>query len=255
MTPDDFLNSQHHIALRWGDYQIVLGQPSSSVIVGFLACLYVHYAMQFARTLRSQQSRQLWCLGLLFSSAAAFIAGIYYQLLGFHLRCEGLHQCYATSSWEIAYYLFSCFASLCFFLAVVRVSASEKFRRPLWLWGWGATLAYVGGLTAGIVWDVSFFLSFQFSVLMTLPIVTPIAVLNLWRFSIKPRVVDKVLIQSSLMLVFSSAAYFAYSNFGITEFLWRHSIWFSENDVLHVGLIFWVWYLNSRLLKLLRDFV
>ena len=253
MTPDDFLNSQHHISFAIGDYQLVLGQPSSTLIVGLLSAIYIYFAMLFFRSLREQQSRKYWSAGLFFSALASLVAGLYYQLLGFHIRCEGLNQCYATSAWEIFYYLLTCLASFCFFSAIVWAMVSQRSRRFFFLWGLACCGCYLIGLGVGVGFEISYLLSFQFSVMMTLILIFPIVILNLNRLLLRPRALDRVLLHSSLMLLLSSAVYFAYSNFGITEFLWRHSLWLSENDVLHLSLIFWVLYLNPRLLKVMRD--
>ena len=49
------------------------------------------------------------------------------------------------------------------------------------------------------------------------------------------------------------AIYFIYLVLGITENLWEHGLWFSENDLLHIGLISWMLYIGFRVAKLVRD--
>ncbi len=40
------------------------------------------------------------------------------------------------------------------------------------------------------------------------------------------------------------AVYSLYSALGISKTLWSRGIWFSENDLLHIGLISWMGYIG-----------
>ena len=41
-------------------------------------------------------------------------------------------------------------------------------------------------------------------------------------------------------LVLTLGGYFGYLMLGVTQTLWARGIWFSENDILHIGLIVWM---------------
>ena len=49
-------------------------------------------------------------------------------------------------------------------------------------------------------------------------------------------------------------AYWTYSKLGITKKLWAKGIWFSENDVLHVLLIFWMIYIVTVAANRVKDY-
>jgi hypothetical protein len=51
---------------------------------------------------------------------------------------------------------------------------------------------------------------------------------------------DLALLVMWLWLGVIIGAYFIYLVLDITEYLWERGIWFSENDVLHNGLISWM---------------
>jgi len=47
--------------------------------------------------------------------------------------------------------------------------------------------------------------------------------------------------------------YFLYYLLGITSRLWAQGSWFSENDVLHLGLIAWMVHIGRVVLPQVRD--
>jgi hypothetical protein len=48
-------------------------------------------------------------------------------------------------------------------------------------------------------------------------------------------------------------AYFLYWALDITDVLWEQGIWFSENDVLHLGLLLWMVYIAVYVAKRIVD--
>jgi hypothetical protein len=66
---------------------------------------------------------------------------------------------------------------------------------------------------------------------------------------------DRSLLVSALLLVLVQVAYFAYYAAGITQQLWKggQGFYFSENDVLHVGMIGWLAYLLASVGRHLCD--
>jgi hypothetical protein len=66
---------------------------------------------------------------------------------------------------------------------------------------------------------------------------------------------NRSLVVSTLLLVVVQTAYFAYHSAGLTETLWDHGrgFYFSENDVLHVGMMLWIAYVVFVVGKRLCD--
>jgi hypothetical protein len=56
-------------------------------------------------------------------------------------------------------------------------------------------------------------------------------------------------------MILVQAAYFMYYAAGITQALYQEGagFYFSENDVLHVGMILWLWFVVKAIGKNLRD--
>jgi len=48
-------------------------------------------------------------------------------------------------------------------------------------------------------------------------------------------------------------AYYVAAMLGLTEAMWSQGIWFSDNDVLHIGLIFWMFYVGFTVKKYVVD--
>jgi hypothetical protein len=64
---------------------------------------------------------------------------------------------------------------------------------------------------------------------------------------------DLALLGAWAWLVFTIGAYFLYLISGLTHRLWAHRLWFSENDVLHIGLIMWMVYIAVAVAPLVKD--
>ena len=64
---------------------------------------------------------------------------------------------------------------------------------------------------------------------------------------------DLALLGAWVWLALTLAAYFLYLMSGTTGILWARGVWFSENDVLQIGLIIWMFYLAIILAPRVND--
>lgn len=88
-----------------------------------------------------------------------------------------------------------------------------------------------------------FLLSFELLLVATAPSILMFLVINTWRyFKFRTRQ-DLVLLFTWLWLGITFVGYFLYLVLGIGESLWEKGVWFSANDVLHLGLIIWMLYI------------
>ncbi|HNJ06230.1 MAG TPA: hypothetical protein PLB73_18365, partial [Leptospiraceae bacterium] len=76
------------------------------------------------------------------------------------------------------------------------------------------------------------------------------------QYARKRKPLDGSLFGAAVLLVVVNAAYFTYYGAGITAALYKkgQGFYFSENDVLHVGMILWLVYVVKVVGKHLRDF-
>jgi hypothetical protein len=64
---------------------------------------------------------------------------------------------------------------------------------------------------------------------------------------------DLVLSGTWIWLILTIGAYFLYYILGIAQNLWLEGIWFTENDVLHIGLILWMIYIAGMVSRQVVD--
>jgi hypothetical protein len=86
------------------------------------------------------------------------------------------------------------------------------------------------------------------------PVLLVACLLNAWRYYVFSECMDFVLLGSWSLLLFTIAAYWIYNKSGYTKKLWSKGIWFSENDVLHVFLIFWILYIAIFVAEHIKDY-
>jgi hypothetical protein len=65
---------------------------------------------------------------------------------------------------------------------------------------------------------------------------------------------DLVLLGSWIILLGTMMAYWIYRKHSITKKLWAKGIWFSENDVIHIFLIFWMIYIVTVVANRIKDY-
>jgi len=95
-------------------------------------------------------------------------------------------------------------------------------------------------LTIGTVVPVRFLVSFELMLLVVTPSVIFFLYINVARYTMSKNPMDRALIKVWVGLGVVMVAYYAYFLAGVTEWLWVRNIWFSANDVLHIGLILWM---------------
>ena len=109
-------------------------------------------------------------------------------------------------------------------------------------------LAYAGLVAWGIRRAERFLVSFELMVWVSSPGYLACFLLNAraWRRWRRP--CDSRLMATWIGLGGIMAACFAYVAAGIGEALWAHGVWFTANDVLHLGLIGWMVWLHRAVL-------
>lgn len=121
---------------------------------------------------------------------------------------------------------------------------------------------FLGFLTVGISWHffiggivpVKSLITFEFMVWVSIPGFLLFCFLNAWHYYMFSYYMDLVLLGSWILLLCTMMAYWIYNKQGITKKLWAKGIWFSENDMLHVLLIFWMIYIATVVADRIKDY-
>jgi len=100
---------------------------------------------------------------------------------------------------------------------------------------------------------VKILISFELLLIVTAPNIIAFFAIHGWRYSQHKEKPDLVYLGTWLWLGITIAAYFLYLISSNTTSLWAKGIWFSENDVLHIGLILWMLYIARILAPHVKD--
>jgi hypothetical protein len=138
-------------------------------------------------------------------------------------------------------------------IAGAMASAGSAIRRGAIYYACISSIVYTALVLYGAIEPVRFLVSFDFFELMCAPIVLSLLWIHgrasyLHRDS---RESDRLLGWFIFSLV--AALYYTYMILGIGPHLWQHGIWYTDDDVLHTGLICWVYYMQTRLSDQLTD--
>ena len=248
-TPETWLQIQPYLEFN----RLVIVQPSTSIIVYLLGVLTIAVGLYFLKIRDGQRSRFWWGIALLLWGLGALLAGTSYEAFSYAIKCEGRTACLWTSWWEIAYLIVSVWSIDAMMLAIAHSSADGKLRKWLSMYALINAVFYFGVVMAGAFIPVKFLISFELLLVVAAPSVIAFFAINGWRYAKYKLNADLVSLGAWLWLGLTIAAYFLYLISGNTAALWANGIWFSENDVLHIGLIVWMIYLAVALAPRIRD--
>lgn len=253
ITPQEWCQIQPCIEVRLFSFSFIIVQPSSTILVYALGGLTIITGIYFLKRDQNQLSIQWWGVSMLFWGLGAIFAGTSYQIFSYELKCAGRDYCLWTSWWEIVYLLLTVGAVNAIMMAQAYSCATGNLRKAIKLYAGVNSCVYLTLIVIGTLVPVRFLISFELLVLFLLPTTLFFFVLNSGRYFRTPNKMDRALALLVLALGIIIGLYYSYYVLGITEILWEQGIWFSENDVLHMGLILWIISILRIIPKYVRD--
>lgn len=252
-TPASWLSMQPFVKVRIGTINFVLVQPSSTAFVYLLGVVAIGVGLYFLRIQNSHQSRKWWGIALLLWGFGAIFAGTSYQAFSYEIKCAGQEICSWTSWWEVIYLLLSAASVNAMMVAGAYSGCVEKWRKILIYYAFANIVFYTIVVLIGVISLNKFMISFELLLIFTAPNILILFILNGWRYFKFKDDMDLALLVAWVWLGITIGAYFLYFTLDITESLWEHDVWFSENDVLHIGLMSWMIYLAARVANRIID--
>ncbi|MBD3197427.1 MAG: hypothetical protein GF317_20395 [Candidatus Lokiarchaeota archaeon] len=255
ITPEQWCQTQPCIEIFLFGKLLKLVKPTSSIIVYSLGFITLILGMILLYSQKKHQSRLWWGIALILWGLGALFAGTSYQLFSYQLKCAGNIYCVWTTWYEIIYLLLSVGSIDAMFSAQIYSCLESKKQKLYFIYTLGHFLFYFVIILIGAYIPVRFLISFEFFIIYLIPNILFFLILNGKRYLQYHNLMDRNLIIIWISLIIIIAAYFIYYLSGLTDFLWNFGIWFSENDVLHIGLIIWMIYIQFVVRKQIVDYM
>ncbi len=252
-TPQSWLTIQPHMDFSLGRQVIHLMQPSTTFWVYLLGLLTIGLGLHFLRTRGNQRSRLWWGIAMLLWGLGALLAGTSYEAFSYAIKCAGRESCLWTSWWEVLYLIVTVWSFDAIFIASAYTSSRGTWRKLLIAASLLAALLYLGVALAGSFIPVKFWISFELLILVACPGILVFFCINGWRYLHQKNSLDLAMIGTWLGLGLTTAAYFLFYASGIEHKLWAQGTWFTANDVLHILLIAWMFFIYKVLAPRVKD--
>jgi hypothetical protein len=253
-TPANWLEMQPFIRLKVGVSGLILVQPSSTMFVYLLGLLAIGVGIYFFQIQPLQQSRKWWGIALILWGFGALLAGTSYQAFSYEIKCAGRAVCSWTSWWEVIYLLLSVASIDAMLMATAYSCCFGKWRIAIKYYAYLNISLYVIAVFVGVFSLNKFLISFELLLLVAAPNIILLFVINGLRYIRLKNSLDLALFITWIWLGIVIAAYYLYFTLDISNKLWQQGVWFTENDVLHIGLISWISYIGLALARRVVDY-
>lgn len=237
ITASEYLASKPHVLLfnKW-----IVIVPTSTLFVYLLGIQILMLGYLFTK-----KGMSLWGISFLFWGIGTILAGTSYQGLGYELKCNGNAYCQFTSWFELSYLFVTAISISIMTLAFRTRFTTGKARTYLGWYAKGALVLYTVILLLGSILEHEFLISYELFTVFFMPLFVVFFVVNIRNYKHTQNILDKKFIILWLLFLFVNVAYYAYYLPGLTQTLYTNTgIWFSANDVLHIGLIGWFLYIQ-----------
>jgi len=244
VTPEEWCVSQPCIEFELFSLKIMLVQPSSTFFVYLLGFITIVIGICLIRIKKNQKFIFWWGIALLLWGTGAILAGTSYQAFSYEIKCAGRTFCIWTSLWEIFYLILSVGSVNAMLMAQTHLGERNKWSKIMVRYAPMNFIAYVIIVVIGTMIPIQFMISFELMLIFLAPTILFLLIINLLKyFSLKERI-HRALVIIWISLILIIGFYFLYYMLDITNILWEQGIWFSENDILHIGLILWMIYIG-----------
>lgn len=248
-TPKDFLGSQPYITI--GD--LVLTQPSSTIIVYVLGIFIVLLGVRFLKLAKQEKSKKMWGWSMILWGIGTILAGTSYQAFGYQIKSVGYEYTLFTDWWEIMYLLATA-TSICMMVVGMAYCVTiGKTRETMIKVAYISAPLYSIFLTIGSIVPVQILVTYEVFNLFFMPHFIVFFILNIRNYRKDGDLLNKRFIITWLSFIVVNISYYIYYWFGFSEILFNSTgIWFNQNDVLHVAILLWfgyIWYAFPTIMK------
>jgi hypothetical protein len=253
-TPDEFLSNMPYTTLSILGKDVILIQPSSTILVYLLGLIMIAIGVYFLVTKKKQQSRYYWAFGLILWGISAIVAGTSYQAFGYELKCRGLEHCLFTSNFELVYMLLTAYCINYLVAATGYTSTGVSGRKRLIKFALIDSAAYSVYMFVGAVLPIKFLISYEGFMAFIGANFLIMFILNLLHYKKHKDILNRNLIYIWIGFLIVNIGYFVFLLGEIGPNLYKnYGVWFNENDALHVLLILWTCLIFVLLRKNLSD--
>lgn len=219
---------------------IIIIVPSSTIIVYALGIITIYIGVKLLK-LEAAYKKQ-WGISLILWGIGTILAGTSYQGLGYELKCTGQTFCLFTSWFELSYLYMTALSITVMAYAVAKKSLKHKYLDTYLTIVNIGFIFYTLSLLLGTIFEIKLWITYEWFLIFFLLYFVSFFLMNYKSHQKNPNLLDKKLIMVWVLMMVINIVYFIYFYSGIPEVLYQnYGIWFSANDVLHVGLVYWMY--------------